>query len=474
MTLIAGRPFSGGPGRRREPHVRKHLGARGALATLACVVLAGCASYHAKPLPAAADLASSFTGLKVDMATLRLGPLKSTVVDPSDGLDPTEVAVLAVLNDPDLRAKRAAVHVSGAQVFAAGLLPDPQISGGVDRIVAGPDTQQAYSVSPSLDLTGLLARSNTLAAARFTAKQADLDLLWAEWQVAQQARQLAVTAVSGEARAGWLRRAWQAAGDRSARSEAAQKRGDLSAAAAAADLAVTLDAQALLRQAEHDAAKARRDLNALLNLQPDVRLPLVLGARSARYSPEELRQALTDLTQRRPDLLALKAGYSAQDANVRRAILAQFPVSSLALNFAKDTTGNITQGIAAVAALPIFNGGRGEVAVQNATRDQLYAEYQARLDLTRNEVAQAEAELASADSQAAALGVETPKLEALVAPASAAISRGDIDSQAYLAIAQSALTRRADLDDKTTAALLAEIALETALFLPPAQSKASQ
>ena len=440
----------------------------------ACAAVGGCAAYHAKPLPTAVDLSTHLTGLKADVAALRVAPLKSIAIDPSDGLDSTEVAVLAVLNDPDLRAKRAAVRVGGAEVFAAGLLPDPQISAGIDRPVAGPDNQQAYGISPSIDLTGLIARSNALAAARFSARQANLDLLWAEWQVAQQARQLVVAAVSDEARADWLRQAWQAASERSSRSEQAQRRGDLSPAAAATDLAVTLDAQALLLQSEHDAAKARRDLNALLNLEPDVRLPLVTRAESARYSGENLRQAMADLPQRRPDLLALKAGYSAQDANLRRAVLAQFPVSNLALNFAKDTTGNITQGLAAVLALPIFNGGRGDVAVQNATRDQLYAEYQARLDLTRNEVVQAEAELASADRQVQALGVQTPKLEALVAPASAAIARGDIDSQAYLAIAQSALNRRADLDDKTAAARLAEIALETSLFLPPAQSKASQ
>lgn len=436
--------------------------------------MGGCATYQAKPLPATADLSPGSAGLKVDVAALRVAPLKSIVIDPSDGLDPTEVAVLAVLNDPELRAKRAAVHVNGAQVFSAGLLPDPQINASVDRPVAGPDNQQAYGVSPSIDLTGLLARSNTLAAARFTARQADLDLLWAEWQVAQQARQLAVTAVTDEARSRWLRQAWRAAGERSSHSQAAQQRGDLSAASAAADLAVTLDAEALLLQAEHDAAKARRDLNAHLNLEPDVRLPLVSESTSARYSLGELRQAMADIAQRRPDLLALKAGYSAQDANLRRAVLAQFPVSALALNFAKDTTGNITQGLSAVFALPIFNGGRGEAAVQNATRDQLYAEYQARLDMTRNEVAQAEAELAAADQQARTLGVEAPKLDALAAPAAAAVARGDIDSQAYLAITQAALNRRADLDDKTAAAQLAEIALETVLFLPPAPSKASQ
>jgi len=35
------------------------------------------------------------------------------------------------------------------------------------------------------------------------------------------------------------------------------------------------------------------------------------------------------------------------------------------------------------------------------------------------------------------------------------------------------LSKRADLDDKALAARLADIALETALFLPPAESRAA-
>ncbi len=59
-------------------------------------------------------------------------------------------------------------------------------------------------------------------------------------------------------------------------------------------------------------------------------------------------------------------------------------------------------------------------------------------------------------------------------PAVAAYDRGDIDSQTYLTLSQNALSRRADLDARELAARLAEIALETALFLPPAEFKVTQ
>ena len=55
----------------------------------------------------------------------------------------------------------------------------------------------------------------------------------------------------------------------------------------------------------------------------------------------------------------------------------------------------------------------------------------------------------------------------------AAYDRGDIDSQTYLTLSQTALSRRADLEDRELAARLAQIQLETALFLPPATSRAA-
>ena len=438
----------------------------------AALLLGACAQYHERPLPVAPDTQAKPLALKADLAKLRLNSLRSVVIDPADGLDPIEVAILAVLNSSDLEAKRAALGVNGAQVFAAGLLPDPQISVSFDHPTAGPDTQNAYGVSPSLDVAALIARSGARRGARFTARQADLDLLWAEWGTAQQARQLAETVLADEGRAVHLSKVADAAGDRYARSSRALQRRDVTLQTAAADLAVKLDAQTQLAAARRDAQKARRDLNALLNLDAAVVLPLAQGQALATYETATLRQALAALPDRRPDLLALRAGYDAQDANVRAAVLAQFPLTQIAMAFAKDPAGVVTQGLSAAFALPIFNGGRGAVAIQNATREQLRAEYQARLDQTDAEVKNAEAELAGSLRQAAMLRGEVPRLEALVQPAVAAYARGDIDSQTYLTLSQNALSRRADLDDRELTARLAEIQLETALFLPPANSRA--
>jgi outer membrane protein TolC len=234
-----------------------------------------------------------------------------------------------------------------------------------------------------------------------------------------------------------------------------------------------IDVQTQLATVERDAQKSRRDLNALLDLDVSVKLPLVPAPAATSYDPAAVNQALASVSTRRPDLLALQAGYAAQDVNVRKAVFAQFPLASVAYAYARDPAGTTTTGLSAVLALPIFNGGRGDVRVQNATREQLRAEYQARLDRTEAEVRGAQAELDAALRQAAALQGEVPRLEALAGPAVAAYERGDIDSQTYLTLSQNVLSKRADLDDRQLAARLAEVQLETILFLPPASARAS-
>jgi outer membrane protein TolC len=443
----------------------RRLGAAAALMSLAA-----CASYHPRPLPTAADIQPGPASLNVDVASLRLEPLKTVVIDPKAGFTPLDVAVLAALNNPDLRAKRASLGVSAAEVFAAGLLPDPQIATGVDQPIAGPDTHTAFNIGPSIDIAGLLAVADNERAARYTAKQANLDVLWAEWTTAQQARQLAETALTDEARAAFLGEILKAAADRADRSERALQRGDVTGQTASTDLAAKLDVETQRAAAEHDAGKAKRDLNALLGLDAAVQLPLVRGAPAEGVDTNLLQRDLASLPSRRPDLLALQAGYGAQDVNLRKTILSQFPLASIAFAYARDPTPTTTLGIAAVLALPIFNGHRGDVKVQEATREQLRAEYQARLDQADADAKSAAAELAEANAQAAVLRADLPRLEAMLRPAPAAYARGDLDSQAYLALVQTVVAKRADLEDRELTARMAQIQLETTLFIPPVEA----
>jgi outer membrane protein TolC len=425
------------------------------------------------PLPAGPDLGASVDSMRMDVSRLQLEPLKPVRIDPSQGFTPLGVAVLAVLNNPDLRAKRAALGVSNAEVFAAGLLPDPQLATNVDKPIAGPDKFTAYGITPSIDLAGLLAVADNKRAAQYTARQAHLDVLWAEWSTAQQARILAETALANEARVKLLDRILHAARERAGNSTQATVRGDLAGPTAAADLAAQIDVQAQLAAAQLAASKARQDLNALLGLEASVKLPLTEDAQPRGYNQAEVTRRLSALSAVRPDLLALQAGYGAQDTNLRKAILAQFPLASVAFAYARDPTPTTTVGLSALLALPIFNGGRGQVRVQEATRSQLRAEYQARLDQTSADVASNLADLAWARAQAQVLRAELPRLEALMGGAPDAFARQDIDSQTYLTLLQSVISRQTDLQDRELAVRVAEIQLETTLFLPPSDQRAA-
>src|SRR6185312_10070114 len=153
-----------------------------ALAGLALAGLDGCATYQPLPLPSHDDLVTQ-------VAPIGLPPL-----------DMVTVATLAVLNNPDLKARRAAVGVAQAQAFAEGLLPDPQLSYSVDHpvdhVISSTDPRypeyNAYGLGLSLDLQTLLTHSSRRAAASAAYRQARLELLWQEWQTVAEARTLYV------------------------------------------------------------------------------------------------------------------------------------------------------------------------------------------------------------------------------------------------------------------------------------------
>jgi outer membrane protein, heavy metal efflux system len=429
-------------------------------------LLGGCVHEGVRPLVQGPDLANDAVQLSADTSKIRLAPLAARPIDLRKGLDPSDAAVVAVLNSPELAAKRAADKVAEAQVFSAGLLPDPQLALSADFPVNPLVAMTAYGITPSIDLTALITHAAALRAAKASAKQANLDLLWSEWSVAQQAKQYAVTVLLTEQKAAVLERMDAELADRARQSELALGRHDVTAAVAGADLAARIDADAQVTVARHDAEKARGQLNALIGLDPSVRLPLLDDGTPPPPNAAALRTALAALPHRRPDLLALQAGYESQNASLRKAILAQFPMASLGYSRQRDNTGILSNGLAATVTVPIFNRGRGDIAVQSATREQMAQEYRARLDQTVADVAQAKADLDAEETDLNRLETEAPRMEAEARQARPAFARGDMESAAYLALDQTALREVTALWDKRLARRLALIGLETVLFLP--------
>ncbi len=63
------------------------------------------------------------------------------------GLDMTDVAILAVVNNPDLKVARDESGIVKAQLIAAGILPNPQLTGGLDFPLNGdPALVNAFNI----------------------------------------------------------------------------------------------------------------------------------------------------------------------------------------------------------------------------------------------------------------------------------------------------------------------------------------
>ena len=399
-------------------------------ATAFCLLAGGCASYSRLPLPVKPDLAASLSAS---------GP---------QPLDMNAVATLAVLNSPELKAARAKAQVSEAQAFAAGLLADPQISGSIDSPTdRGQGYINAYGLGLSLDLQGLLTHAAKKGAANAARDQARLGLLWQEWQSIAQARMLYVQLVLDADKVQFLGAAQQTYTAQAERSGRALQAGDTTVDQAGADLALLSDISIQAGTAQRAALQTQQSLHALLGVAPEV--PLSLQPLGAPRLPEraDIDVALARLPQSRPDLAALQAGYRSQEAAVRKAVLAQFPMISFGVSKSRDTGNVRSNGLAMTLSLPLFDRGRGEIAIQSATRAQLRAEFQARLDLSAGVVWRLWAELQELQGELAKLGERLPQLQGNVEGAQRAYVAGDFSATAYYTLYNAYLTARsASLD----------------------------
>jgi outer membrane protein, heavy metal efflux system len=419
-------------------------------------LLPSCAIYHRAPL-ASRDvenvLASPDRAVLERQASQLSHPYIAPVtLDFSRPLTADEIAVIAVIANPDLRALRARQGVADAQVFAAGLLPDPQISFGVDKVLApaDPALSTAFTGTLSLDLLGPLATRRTeRETAQAAARKVRLDIAWQEWLTAGQARLLAMrTNYQGES-AHLAREASDVSEHSLQRALAALAGGDLKQDEIEARRIAAAENFARALAAERDYESNRLDLNRLLGLKPLEALDLAAATPADAWQAPDPEQLFAESRTHRLDLQALAAGYDSQESAVHRAVLGQYPRLAITLNRARDTTHVDTIGPAVSLDLPLWNRNRGTIAVATADRAQLRAEYAARLHQTRADIAALVAALTRDEQARNALQAQVPKIEQVARALESAAQRGDVT----LPVAEAA---RAAATDKH----LALIALE--------------
>ncbi len=351
--------------------------------------LAGCAVYQPLPLQTKPQFPAGVPHLVVQSARMPLPERATHRFDPSDGLDMTETAMLAVANNPRLKLARDEAGIARAQVFAAGLLPDPQLNLTRDFPTHGAaGNTSAFNLGLGYDVNALLTRSAVKNAAQAAQRRTDLNLLWQEWQTVGQARLLFVRSLGQQQLLAVLQKERALLLSRYRRTQQALAQGNFTLDAANADLAALQTLDTSINDLARQMSGNRHELNALLGLAPDTRIHLVGEAQLPPLEEAGIKSAMQQIGERRPDLLALQAGYESQEQRFRQAVLAQFPALNIGLSRARDTSGLYTQGFGISLSLPIFNRNRGNIAIEQATRRRLRDEYRMRInsaaaDITR-------------------------------------------------------------------------------------------
>lgn len=431
-------------------------------AAASALFFAGCATYRPLPLPTGPDLTGA-SPLTVPAARLGLPGLAPHPINPGRPLDETSVIILAVLNNPELKARRLEAGVAKAQLLEAGLLPDPQISGSLSRSA----THGGYSLGLAEDIRALITRPHALAAARARQRQVNLEILWQEWQVAARAEQLFIRSDADRRLQAVLTEDRDLMRARRRADAEALRRNEITAGTVSADLAALAAVETRLRRTELELNQTHHALAGLLGLNPDAPLRLGAPGRGRPISAATFRAAVAALPRHRADLLALKAGYQSREQRLREAILAQFPSLSAGVEQARSAEEGVrTIGLTVNLTLPLFNRNRGRIAVGRATRAELRQAYQARLDRAVVETDRVRKAIQIMERHDRALAHQVSELRRTARAAEQELRRGDLDLASALRMHADYVSAQAESIRSRAALEQARATLRILLALP--------
>jgi len=425
------------------PHIFR---SRSTLLVALAASLAGCQHYTPLPLQTEAGLAPSLAAVPgLPAHALKIG----------------EVTLLAVTRNPDLLAARARAGVAEAQLVQAGVLPNPSLSGAILPLLSGAGSVPGWNLGLSQDIKALIVLKPKRRSARDSLNQVRADLLWQEWQVAGQARQLAGDIVLGERLRPMLEQAYELMAKRYSANRKALEAGNGTLSTLAPSAAALQTARAAMLQQDQAQLASRHKLNALLGIAPDVALPLADAIDLPGFDPREVRVMLGTLPERRPDLLALRAGYAAQDEQLRVAILSQFPDLVLGASASSDNSKVISGGPNVQLGLPVFDRNQGNIAIARATREQLNREYAARLAAVTGEVGALLSEREQIALQLAAVSHDLDQARVAADRAARAFASGTLDERAFVDLLSTRFSKEQEVMTLELALFDRQVAIQT-------------
>ena len=398
-------------------------------------VLAGCASYQPLPLPPGPDLAPSLNGLDTAVPSVS-GVGRIERIDSARPLTIDQIGLLAILNDPDLKAEAGTIDLAHAGIVQATIIPNPVAAVSFGALISGPGTISSLSAALSQGIAQLITRQARVQSAELHADQVDADQLWRQWQVAQKARQLAADIYADGLAIALTVKEIELLSQELDEVKQAIAAGNLTIAAQAPLAGALAVAERALINLKLGRLKNWQALDGLLGLEPSVRFRIARPALGPL--PKNIDALLENLPERRPDLAALQLGYNSAEEDIRAAILGQFPALTLGASYNRDTSDVVTVGPTFDLGVPVFDRNQGQIAKAAATRILLRAQYQARID--------------SAVATVRALVAQVRQLSAdLVTARSAAATAQSLATTAQQAYAQNNLDQRTMTDYVTTA-----------------------
>lgn len=360
--------------------------------------------------------------------------LKPITIDEKNGLTPDQAAVLAVLINPTLKAERDKKGVAQAQVFQAGILPNPNFTSSVDFPFANilPGTVIAYLVGLTWNPVALLTRPTKIKAAKAQLCSVELSIAWQEWQVAEKAKQQVYRLILLETELEIAKQAEQELRQNRDAVKKAMQQGnktiiDLSA------VEVSLDTAHLATlQIEQNLKIERLTLNETIGLPPDYYVAIDRHIEIPDLWPlPDYSEIFAGIERRRLDLLALKMGYESQQENLRTAIINQLPAINIGPSQTRDNTDIEMAGFILQMELPIFNHNQGIIAIERATRRQLFDEYVSRVFTARSQISMILENMASLQEQIHSTLITVDTLKELNHSYYQALLKGNADVVTY-------------------------------------------
>jgi outer membrane protein TolC len=239
-------------------------------------LVGGCTSYEAMPLNSASvekTLAvPEASKLRVAAKEIKHPILKPIELNDGPGITPDQAAILAVLMNPGLRAKRDQRQLAAAQLLQAGILPNPQLNFTEDIPIGGSDqgSVNAFAVGLSWDVTSLISHDAKVRAAQAGSASVDLDIAWQEWQTAQAARTAAYDVIALEAQVGQAREVDRELTQNASVIQGAVDRHEKTVLDASAAQVASMDAHIAAISAQRDLEQQRLQLNRALGFGPEI------------------------------------------------------------------------------------------------------------------------------------------------------------------------------------------------------------